>query len=70
VFLVGLRQLFEEEQSLRVFDKDREALIVVNTRKIYMAATRAGQRLVFTYVGKIPEVLKSLFDSPEDQILT
>jgi superfamily I DNA/RNA helicase len=67
VFLVGLRQLFEEEQSLRLSDEDREALILANTRKIYMAATRAGQRLVFTYVGKMPEVVKALFNPATDR---
>jgi len=67
VFLVGLRQLFEEEQSLRLSDEDREALILTNTRKIYMAVTRAGQRLVFTYVGKIPNILKSILTSTQDR---
>lgn len=61
VFLVGLRELFEEEQSLRLSDEEREMLIRDNTRKVYMAATRAGQRLVFTYVGDLPPVLKKLF---------
>jgi hypothetical protein len=37
---------------------DRVELVLNNTRKIYMAATRAGQRLVITYIGKIPEVLE------------
>jgi superfamily I DNA/RNA helicase len=59
VFLVGLRSLFEEEQSLRLSDEERETLVRDNTRKIYMAATRAGQRLVFTFVGEIPDVLLS-----------
>ena len=59
VFLVGLRLLFEEEQSLRLSDEEREGLIRDNTRKLYMAATRAGQRLVVTYSGELPEVLKS-----------
>jgi hypothetical protein len=63
VFLVGLRELFEEEQSVRLSDEDREALIRSNTRKIYMAATRAGQRLVFTYVGDLPEILKNSLKS-------
>jgi superfamily I DNA/RNA helicase len=58
VFLVGLRLLFEEEQSLRLSDEEREGLIRDNTRKLYMAATRAGQRLVLTYSGELPEVLK------------
>jgi superfamily I DNA/RNA helicase len=57
VFLVGLRELFEEEQSLRLSDEERESLIRDNTRKLYMAATRAGQRLVLTYAGDLPAVL-------------
>ena len=61
VFLVGLRELFEEEQSIRLSDDEREEIIRDNTRKIYMAATRAGQRLVFTYVGDLPEMLKHVF---------
>jgi superfamily I DNA/RNA helicase len=56
VFLVGLRHLFEEEQSLRLSDEERESLIHDNSRKLYMAATRAGQRLVLTYSGELPEV--------------
>ncbi len=63
VFLVGLRQLFEEEQSLRLSDEERESLIRDNTRKLYMAATRAGQRLVLTYSGDLPEVLKSALET-------
>lgn len=61
VFLVGLRNLFEEEQSLRLSDDERVELIRDHTRKIYMAATRAGQRLVVTYVGEFPEVLRGHF---------
>jgi len=57
VFLVGLRQLFEEEQSLRLSDEEREMLIRDNSRKLYMATTRAGQRLVLTYSGELPEIL-------------
>lgn len=62
VFLVGLRMLFEEEQSLQLSDEEREGLISDNTRKLYMAATRAGQRLVLTYSGELPEVLKSALE--------
>jgi len=60
VFLVGLNHLFEREQSLRLAEDEVERLILENTKKIYMATTRAGQRLVITYVGKIPETLKVL----------
>ena len=61
VFLVGINQLIEEEQSLRISDDERELLIIENTKKIYMAITRAGQRLVITYVGDLPEDLQWLF---------
>ena len=60
VFIVGLRTLFEKEQSLRLSDEEREALIKSNTRKLYMAITRAGQRLVFTYAGAGENVLDDL----------
>jgi len=66
VFLVGLRELFEEEQSIRLSDDEREEIIRDNTRKVYMAATRAGQRLVFTYVGDMPEMLKQVFTQNKD----
>ncbi len=61
VFLAGLRQLFEREQSIRISDEEREQLIRENTRKIYMAFTRAGQRLVITYPGALPKELRKLF---------
>jgi hypothetical protein len=60
VFLVGLNQLFEAEQSLRLSDEEREKLVGENTRKVYMAATRAGQRLVVSYVGELPADLTTL----------
>jgi superfamily I DNA/RNA helicase len=64
VFLVGLNRLFEREQSLRLAEDEVERLILENTRKIYMAATRAGQRLVITYVGDIPGILIGLLSKP------
>ena len=61
VFLMGLHQLFEEENSIRLSEADRIELVLNNTRKIYMAATRAGQRLVMTFVGRAPDGIK-LYD--------
>lgn len=60
VFVVGLRDLLEKEQSLRLSDEEREAMILNNTRKLYMAITRAGQRLVFTYPGSENNLLDEL----------
>jgi ATP-dependent exoDNAse (exonuclease V) beta subunit len=59
VFLMGLQQFFEQEHSLRFSEDDRFERVLSTTRKIYMAATRAGQRLVMTCVGQVPEVLES-----------
>lgn len=61
VFLIGVNQLIEEEKSLHISDEERELLILENTRKIYMAITRAGQRLVLTYVGEPPDDLEWMF---------
>ena len=60
VFVVGLRELFEKEQSLRLSDEERETMVLSNTRKLYMAITRAGQRLVFTYPGSGNNLLDEL----------
>ncbi|MBL8090144.1 MAG: DEAD/DEAH box helicase [Anaerolineales bacterium] len=64
VFLVGLNRILEMEQSLRLSDDEIEKLVLENTRKIYMAATRAGQRLIITYVGEIPNELKDIIQIP------
>ncbi len=58
VFLLGTHDLYEMEQSIRLSEEERADLVRDNTRKLYMAITRAGQRLVITYVGPLPEVLK------------
>lgn len=56
---MGVHDLYEREQSIRLSEEERLELIRDNTRKLYMACTRAGQRLVLTYVGKIPVSLMS-----------
>ncbi len=61
VFFVGMSQLMEAEQSLRISDEEREKLILENSRRIYMAMTRAGHRLVITYAGKMAEDLLWMF---------
>ena len=57
VFLCGVHSLYEQEQSIRLSDDERAELIRDNTRRLYMAITRAGQRLVLTYVGTLPNAL-------------
>jgi hypothetical protein len=60
VFLLGVRDLYEREQSIRLSDEERLELMRDNTRKLYMACTRAGQRLVLTYVGPVPDGLREV----------
>jgi superfamily I DNA/RNA helicase len=60
VFLMGAHRLWEAEGSIWLGEEERAELIRDNTRKLYMAITRAGQRLVMTYVGSVPEALRHL----------
>lgn len=62
VVLSGLYQMFESEQNLRLSDEERGEVIKENTRKLYMAFTRAGQRIIFTYVGDLPEAITKLLE--------
>ncbi len=63
VFLGGLRSLLEREQSLRLSEEEKEKIIRENTRKVYMAVTRAGQRVYLTYAGKPPADLAGLLSN-------
>lgn len=54
VFITGIQELYEREQSARLSDDERLELIRDNTRRLYMAITRAGQRLILTYPGRLP----------------
>jgi hypothetical protein len=54
VFVAGLQEFFEQEGGLTLSDEDRGELIEEHTRKLYMAFTRAGQRLVLSCVGDVP----------------
>lgn len=60
VFLAGTNEMFEMEQSLRLSEEERADLVRENTRKLYMAFTRAGQRLIVTYRGELPKSLLEL----------
>ena len=60
VFVVGIHEMFEQEGSLFLGKDERTELVRENTRKLYMASTRAGQRLILTCVGDIPTPLQAL----------
>jgi hypothetical protein len=54
VFLIGVENLFEAEDD----DARREE----NARKLYMAMTRAGQRLVLLSSRRLPAAMERLFE--------
>jgi len=60
VFLLGVHELYERENCIRLSEEERAELVGENTRKLYMAITRAGQRLVLTYVGELPPLFQRL----------
>jgi ATP-dependent exoDNAse (exonuclease V) beta subunit len=57
VFLLGAHTLLEETQSLRLTEEERQDVVRDHARRLYMAMTRAGQRLVITYVGDLRDLL-------------
>ncbi len=63
VFVMGTHRMCEAERSVRLSEDERAELIRDNTRKFYMAFTRAGQRLAITYVGDLPDVFQQLHTS-------
>jgi superfamily I DNA/RNA helicase len=70
VFVMGTHRLYEAEQSVRLSAEERAELIRDNTRKLYMAFTRAGQRLAITYVGDLPEVFCGLSYPPSSPVVS
>lgn len=62
VFLSGTQRIFEREGSPELDAESRSQARDEATRKIYMALTRAGWRLVVTSVGPLPPEIVSCFD--------
>lgn len=57
VFVIGCAELLEAEGDLQLDADQRAELRRDNTRRLYMAFTRAGQRLVITWTGPVPPEL-------------
>lgn len=51
VFVLGCADLLSPENDFNLRDEARQELVRDNTRRLYMAFTRAGSRLIFTWVG-------------------
>ncbi len=54
VFLLGIDNLLEKEQSPTLHEDEKQELQQTHTQQIYMAITRAGQRLVI--FSKNPQI--------------
>lgn len=52
VILLGIDRLFEGEGDPRLTLAEKDELVRDNTRKVYMAITRAGERLLISYAGE------------------
>jgi hypothetical protein len=60
VFLIGIEGLFADEAADA--DEHRDERL----RKLYMAMTRAGQKLVLLSSHRLPEAIEALFDRPDE----
>ncbi|MCK5919015.1 MAG: UvrD-helicase domain-containing protein [Cocleimonas sp.] len=59
VFITGLQALFNKEHRKGIGDRERHALALENTRKLYMGMTRASKKLVLLLTSDtIPQSLQ------------
>ena len=59
VFITGLQALFDQEKRDGIGDRERQALMVENTRKLYMGMTRASNKLILLLTSNtIPKSLQ------------
>ncbi|AZZ92135.1 DNA helicase [Hahella sp. KA22] len=59
-FIIGLERMLDESNSLDLSEDERKEAQTEMCRKLYMAMTRAGQKLVMFSTSKLPESLESL----------
>jgi len=65
VFLVGLENLLSQGRLPDVSDDAHAQLQEEHVRKLYMAMTRAGQRLILVSSERLPDAIEHVFISPE-----
>jgi superfamily I DNA/RNA helicase len=53
VFITGLHALFDKEKRAGIGDRERQVLMVENTRKLYMGMTRASNKLILLLTSDI-----------------
>ena len=62
VFLIGMESQFRHEPAPGQTDEERRERLEGNARKLYMAMTRAGQRLFVVSSQRVPAEMEALFD--------
>ena len=64
VFLLGVEHLFVDPLMPGISEDEQDSNTEARARKLYMAMTRAGQRLVLIASQRLPVALEGLFDKP------
>ncbi|NRF67393.1 ATP-dependent helicase [Aquincola sp. S2] len=67
VFLIGVENLFFSGRVAGLGDEERAERREENARRLYMAMTRAGQRLILVSAQRLPPQVEALFDSQPDE---
>ena len=62
VFLLGVEHLFVDALVAGITDDEHAADLEERARKLYMAMTRAGQRLIVISSQRLPPAMEKLFD--------
>ena len=62
VFLLGVEHLFIDALVSGITDDEHAANLEERARKMYMAMTRAGQRLIVISSQRLPSAMEQLFD--------
>lgn len=62
VLLLGVENLFFGENAIGLSTEERTEVHEESARKLYMAMTRAGQRLVLVASQRLPTAMAALFD--------
>jgi superfamily I DNA/RNA helicase len=64
VLLIGVEDLFFSGRVAGLGDDEQAERRDENARKLYMAMTRAGQRLVVVSAQRLPHEMEALFELP------
>lgn len=61
-FVLGVGDILNQSKNINLHEDEKESLHQESTRKLYVAMTRAGQKLVLFSTEKMPDSLRGLID--------